>query len=408
MQGLPLGKALMGKKEGRKMNNTTMTLDQALPPLGIKLARVYPASQAKVATRDLIIAAALKLLLLAFAYLALRVVFNKQFFPFMWDQQLYYKDILMIQLNPLMLLEGNEHYWSHNTLYSRMLGLIGILFWGMPPFIIAVALNLFFSFIIAIYVVKIYYSIVPESYINPRVIFYTIILSPILNAYTILILRDTMIVALFTMFIYYMMKNKYTGMFLVILAFLGLRPLMGLLCAMIYFSQKVTRWLLKFRLWWLYLAILIAVAWAALMMIGVERVKLAIMYMETMEGSDISKVFGMGFLDDDAAGVSGKAKLLIRLAAIDGIIVPALVYLTFIPSFRRSDRDMRIFLSMIVAMHFGVALIYISTLRSFPARKLQMLIPVFYAALFYYFNLRKTEKMQKLRARLLYLSQFRR
>lgn len=389
------------------MNNSTMTLGQTLSPFGIKLAQPYPTSKTNVAASDLVIAVALKLLLLIFAYAALRVAFNKPFFPFMWDQQLYYNDILMIKLNPLALLKGNDFYWSNNTLYSRMLGFIGIIFWGVPPFIIAVALNLFCSVLIAIYVVKIYNCFAPESYINTRVIFYTIILSPMLNAYTILILRDTMIVTLFTMFIYYMLKSKFTGMILVSLTLLGLRPLMGLFCPMIYFGRGITRWLLKFRFWWLYLIILAVVGVTGLMLIGVERVKVAIMFTEKMEGSDVSKMFGMGFLGDDAPGVGGKAKLLLRLTAIDSIIVPALVYLTFIPCFRRSNPDMRIFIGLLVVMHLTVALVYISTLKSFPARKLLMLIPLFYATIFYYFNIRKTEKVQKLCAKLQYLSRLR-
>ena len=397
----------MGKKEDKKMANSTMTMEQALPHLGIKLPQTYPASMGHVAVSDLMIASALKLLLLIFAYLSVTIAFDKPFFPFMMDQNLYYKDILMIQLNPLVLLKGSDSYWANNTLYSRLVGFLGILFWGVPPFIMAVAVNLACSIITAVYVVKIYYCLVSESYINPRVIFYMIVLSPILNAYTVLILRDTMIVTFFTMFIYYMLKNGYTGMFLVSLTLVGLRPLMGLLCVLLYFSRRVARWLVQFRLWWLYLTILAVIVMAGLMVIGVERVRVAIMFTERMEGSDVSKIFGMGFLDEDAKGVGGKAKFLIRLTAIDGILIPLLTYLTFIPCFRRSNRDMRIFLSMIVAMHFGVALIYLSALKSFPARKLQMLIPVFYAAVFYYFNLRRGEKLQKLRAKLLYLSQFR-
>lgn len=397
----------MDTKEDKKMANSTVTMAQAFPSLGIKPAKIYPASQGHVAVNDLIIASALKLLLLIFAYATLMIAFNKPFLPFMWDQDLYYKDIMMIKFNPLVLLKGNAAYWSNNTLYPRLLGFLSIFFWAVPPFIIAAAINLACSIITAVFVVKIYYCFVSESYINPRVIFYTIVLSPILNAYTILILRDTMIVTFFTMFIYYMLKNSYRGMIFVTLPMLGLRPLMGLLCAMVYFGRRVTRWLLRFRLWWLYLAIFLVIVVAGLLVVGVERVRLAIMFTERMEGSDVSKIFGMGFLDMDAPGMGGKARLLIRLTAIDGIIIPLLTYVVFIPCFRRSDQDMRIFLSMLVAMHFGVALIYLSTLKTFPARKLQMLIPVFYATVFYYFNLRRGEKMQKLRAKLLYLSQFR-
>jgi hypothetical protein len=140
---------------------------------------------------------------------------------------------------------------------------------------------------------------------------------------------------------------------------------------------------------------------------GVERILWITNYLDNkFEGDDVARVMGMGFMSGDKqSSISGKTSIIIRLLTADGLLLPLTFYLILIPSFIKSNRQIRVLLCLLVVMHFSMGIAYLAAFDSFSGRKLLMFMPTFYALLFYYFNLRKTLKQttqQRLATRLVW------
>jgi hypothetical protein len=355
----------------------------------------YPLSNSRIHLIDLIIVSLLKICLLTFSYLVLIFYFGKPYFPIMVDQVVYYSDITRIMDDATFLLKPDSLYWSLNTFYSRLLGLIGLFVLFVDPFVIVVSVNLILSILIALYSVKIYDILVPENYISQRKIFYIICISPMLNVYCLLILRDILITFLCVLFIYYMLKNNLIIMISLLFLLLFARPYLAILFMFVLIISKIANWTFSLRFSWFYFSFMGFFILILLLMFmhyfGIENVSYALNNLENrLEGKDIARIFALGGL------TAGNTKLIaqnttsfIRIGTIDGIVLPIFVYLIIIPLFLKANKQLRIFIVTIVAIHFSAAIAYLTTLNSFTARKLLMVMPFFYVLIFIYFNLRR-------------------
>lgn len=363
--------------------------------------RTYPQYRAFIVYRklmaDIALVIILKLILIAIGYAFLKGYFDKAYFPFMPDQKMYFTDVNKIIENIALLFQRDAYFLSHNTMYSRVVGIAGFIFWFIDPYLVAVLINLACTIITGILAVKIYYLLVNVNYINPRYLFYTICLSPTLNAYSLLVLRDIMIVCFFTLFMYLMIKNNWLGMFLVLCVFVFLRPMLALFFPIIVSLRFVALWTLKSRWWWLWFMIFSLIILIGFYVVGVERILWITNYLDKkFEGDDVARVFGMGFMSGtNQSNISGKTGIIIRLLTADGLLLPIVSYIFFIPSFIKSNRQIRVLISILVVMHFSMGIAYLAAFDSFTGRKLVMFMPTFYALLFYYFNLRRSFQRQK-------------
>lgn len=357
--------------------------------------RLYPQYRDFLVYRKLLIDIALviifKLMLIVVGYALLKGYFDKPYFPFMPDQKMYFTDANKIIENISLLFNRDVYYWSHNTLYSRIVGMVGFVFWFIDLYLVAVLINTACTIIIAIMTIKIYFLFVDKNYINPRYLFYTICLSPTLNAYSMLVLRDIMIVCFFTLFMYLMIKNNWIGMFFVLCIFVFLRPMLAIFFPIIVSLRFAALWTLKSRWWWLWLMIFTTLILFGFYLVGVERILWITNYLDKkFEGDDVARVFGMGFMSDtNQSSISGKMGIIIRLFTADGLLLPIVSYILFIPSFMNSGRQIRVLIFILVVMHFSMGIAYLAAFDSFTGRKLVMFMPTFYALLFYYINLRK-------------------
>lgn len=341
---------------------------------------------------DIIIVMGLKVALIIFSYLLINIFICKPYLPYLSDQNFYYRDMLKIANNYQMIFYDKSYYWALDTLYSRAIGLFGAIFWYLDPYIVTSFINMICSVILAIYATKIYIHLSKDIYISPRILFYAICLSPMINFYSLYILRDVAITCLFVVFIYHMLKNNWLWMGIIILIFIGLRPLMSFFLPIILLLRIGARWFFSLRLWWLWFALFFATIVFILYFVMPNFAMPIIIFLSTEFAiGDIVKGVGMGFMTVDT--VSGKTGFLLRIAAADSMLLPFFVYFIFIPSFLRADNEMRIFISLIVIMHLSVAVAYLSLLHSFPGRKLLMFMPIFYIFIFCYFNNRKKEKV---------------
>jgi hypothetical protein len=370
------------------------------------LMHEYPLSNSRIHLVDLIIVGLLKLCLMIFSYAVLKFYFGKPYFPFMVDQAAYYWDINKIMDNASFLLNSDASYMTINTFYSRLLGLIGLFFLFADKFIIVCSVNLILSVLIAIYSVRIYDMLVPESYLSKRLLFYIICLSPMLNVYSLLILRDILITFFCVMFIYYMLKNNLIMMAIILALLVFIRPYLAILFLFVLITKEIANRTFSLRLSWLWFSAIGLLLLISLVMIlnyfGPDKVSYALNNLENrLEGKDVARVFALGALTMEASkNTVLTTSIYIRIGTIDSIILPFIVYLIIIPLFIKADKQFRIFIVTIIVIHISAAIAYLTTFNSFTARKLLMVIPLFYVLAFSFLNFRRKKYYDK-RSRLI-------
>jgi hypothetical protein len=355
----------------------------------------YPFSNSRIQLVDLIIAISFKLCLLIFSYVLLKLFFGKPYFPFMVDQAAYYWDINKIMDNANFLFYGDSAYMSINTFYSRLMGIIGLFYFFVEPFIFVVSFNLILSVLIAIYSVRIYNILTPENYISQRVIFYIICLSPMLNVYSLLILRDILITLFCVLFIYYMLRNNLIMMITILALLIFTRPYLAILFIFVVIMRIIANRTFSLSLSWLWFSAIGLIVLTILLMIlyyiGPDKVSYALNNLENrLEGKDVARIFALGSLTTGQSKfVVQSTSVYIRFGTLDSIVLPLFVYLIMIPLFLLANKQLRIFIVTIVIIHLSAAIAYLTALNSFTARKLLMVIPLFYVLVFSFLNIRR-------------------
>ncbi|WP_449244840.1 hypothetical protein [Desulfobacca acetoxidans] len=338
---------------------------------------------------DILIVFVLKVILIVASFGILNILQNINYYSFMVDQHLYFGDIQNILKDPSNLFAPDQSYLAVDTLYSRVVGFLAIPFWFLDTYLIAVTYNMILSILIAIFTIKLYYHFIDINYLNPRILFYILALSPTFNAYSLLILRDIMIAFFFTLFIYYLFKDRWFGMICILGVLVFLRPFIALLLGMAAIMKYPAQKILGYKHWLLLTFITISILIMIIFIIGLKKVLWPLNYLYTgFDLSSILKIIGLGFFIKEriGTGLSTGSGMMVRLLTTDSVILPLTYVITIIPCFIKGNNNVRIFLLILFVMNFIMAIAYLGALRSFPSRKILMLVPLFYVQFFYFIN----------------------
>ena len=332
---------------------------------------------------DFVVVFILKLALVLIAWLLLKVCYDRPFFPYMPDQYLYYNDLIHIADDPSILIQSDAHYRSNNTLYSRFVGfLYTLLFWIPNPFLLSIVVNMVFSILSALLTLKIYDHFAVENHISRRVIFYAVCFSPMMNLYSLFVLRDIMVTFFFTALMYSFLKRNWSIIFIIMLLMMALRPFLCMLFCALLLLYSLIVFSLRYRYWWAPFVTLSIIFVSLLYFFPPQKLNVIINFLLIrFDASDSFRMLALGAFTH-GSNVSQDTSILSRLLSVDSVVIPFWAYSMVLIRYRYLTIQFRVFSFLIFAAHIASSITYLSIFDSFTARKLLMFMPFFYSLLF--------------------------